>query len=319
MIKIATVTGCAGFIGQVLTRKLLEDGWLVYGIDKLTYAADRVGLIGLQQHKHFHFIEQDITTLDKLPDCDVLFNLAAESDVDTSNRDSKQFVLTNTLGVQNLLNLVSSSIIIKNEPPLFVQMSTDEVYGATSNSTELFTEESPLNPGNPYAATKAGADLLITSWANTYGLEYIIIRPSNNYGPRQHPEKLIPLAIKKLQRNKKIKLHNNGTPVRTWTHVEDTVAGVLTILNEGKRNTIYNISSEFEQDNLTTITNLLKAYTDDIDISSYLDLTYNRPGQDMRYAICSEKLRQLGWSANYNINEDMNWLITGYKYGEFRW
>ena len=319
MIKIATVTGCAGFIGQVLTRRLLEDGWLVYGIDKLTYAADRVGLLILQQNKYFHFIEQDITTLTSIPDCDVLFNLAAESDVDTSNKDSKQFVLTNTLGVQNLLKLITDSSIIKNEPPLFIQMSTDEVYGATSNNTELFTENSPLNPGNPYAATKAGADLLITSWANTYGLEYIIIRPSNNYGARQHPEKLIPLAIKKLQRNKKIKLHNNGAPIRTWTNVEDTVIGVLTILGAGKRNTIYNISSEFEQDNITTITKLLKSYFGEVDPSNYLDLTYNRPGQDMRYAICSDKLRQLGWSARHNINRDLSSLILGYKNGEFRW
>lgn len=318
MIKIAIVTGCAGFIGQVLTRKLLEVGWLVYGIDKLTYAADKTALIEMQQHKHFHFIQEDIATLDKLPDCDVLFNLAAESDVDTSNKDCKQFILTNTLGVQNLLKLVASGSIIKSEPPLFVQMSTDEVYGATSNM-ELFTENAPLNPGNPYAATKAGADLLITSWANTYGLDYIIIRPSNNYGPRQHPEKLIPLAMKKLQREIKIKLHDKGAPIRTWTHVEDTIAGVLTILAKGEINTIYNISSEFEQDNLTTITKLIKTYIGAIDTSSYLDLTYNRPGQDMRYAICSAKLRRLGWLAKHNINEDMEGLVTDYKYGEFRW
>jgi dTDP-glucose 4,6-dehydratase len=319
MIKIATVTGCAGFIGQVLTRKLLEDGWLVYGIDKLTYAANLKALASFKKYDTFYFIQQDIAELKVLPDCDVIFNLAAESDVDTSNKNSKQFVISNTLGVQNLLSLISSSTIIKSDPPLFFQVSTDEVYGATPDNITMFDELAVLNPGNPYAATKAGADLLISSWANTYGLEYVIARPSNNYGPNQHPEKLIPLAMKKLMRGKKIKLHNNGTPVRTWTHVEDTVNGILTIYNKGLRNNIYNISSEFEQDNLTTISKLIKAYNGAEHVADYLDLSYNRPGQDMRYAISAEKLKNLGWSAKYNINDDIAWIMSDYKYGEFVW
>lgn len=319
MIKIATVTGCVGFIGQVLTHKLLEDNWLVYGIDKLTYAANVKTLARLQKYPNFFFIEQDIVNLSRLPDCDVIFNLAAESDVDTSNRDSKQFVLSNVLGVQNLLSLVSSSTIIKNEPPLFFHISTDEVYGATNDKHRMFDESAMLNPSNPYAATKASADLLIQSWANTYGIEYVIVRPSNNYGPNQHPEKLIPLAIKKLQRSKKIKLHNNGTPIRTWTHVNDTVSAIITVLEKGLRNTIYNISSEFEQDNLSTISNLLSAYDISYKISDHVDFSYNRPGQDMRYAISAEKLKQLGWQPQYNINKDMQSLVAIYKYGEFVW
>ena len=319
MIKIATVTGCVGFIGQALTRKLLDDNWLVYGIDKLTYAANTKTLARLQKYPNFYFIEQDIVNLSRLPDCDVIFNLAAESDVDTSNKDSKQFVLSNMLGVQNLLSLVSSSTIIKNEPPLFFHVSTDEVYGAISDKQAMFSEDAILNPGNPYSATKAGADLLIQSWANTYGIEYVIVRPSNNYGPNQHPEKLIPLAIKKLQRDKKIKLHNNGTPVRTWTHVNDTVRGILTVLEKGSRNTIYNISSEFEQDNLSTISKLLNAYDPVYKISEHIDFSYNRPGQDMRYAISSNKLKQLGWEPKHNINEDMQSLVAIYKHGEFVW
>jgi dTDP-glucose 4,6-dehydratase len=319
MIKIATVTGCAGFIGQALTRKLLENNWLVYGIDKLTYAANTKTLVELQQHTNFHFIKEDIANLSRLPDCDVIFNLAAESDVDTSNKDSRQFVLSNVLGVQNLLSLVSSSTIIKNEPPLFFHVSTDEVYGATSDNYNMFDENALLNPSNPYSATKASADLLIQSWANTYGLEYIIVRPSNNYGPNQHPEKLIPLAIKKLQRDKKIKLHNNGTPVRTWTHVNDTVNAIMTVFEKGNRNNVYNISSEFEQDNLSTISNLLSAYDSNYKINDYVDFSYNRPGQDMRYAISSDKLKLLGWKAKHNINDDMRLLVTIYKYGDFVW
>jgi dTDP-glucose 4,6-dehydratase len=319
MIKIATVTGCLGFIGQVLTRRLLENGWLVYGIDKVTYAASLTALDEFVGNKHFHFIKEDIVNITRLPDCDVIFNLAAESDVDTSNKDSKQFVLSNTLGVHNLLSLISSSTIIKNDPPLFIQISTDEVYGATPNNEVLFTEESTLNPGNPYAATKASADLLITSWANTYGLEYIIVRPSNNYGQKQHPEKLLPLAMKKLMRGKKVKLHNNGTPVRTWTHVEDTVSGILTILDKGDRNSVYNISSEIEQDNLTTVSTLIKAYLGDVEVKDYIDFSYNRPGQDMRYAISSAKLRELGWQHRYNINDDLTWIMLDCKYGDFVW
>lgn len=319
MIKIATVTGCAGFIGQVLTIRLLENNWLVYGIDKLTYAASDSAIAALKQYSNFKFIQEDIATLSRLPDCDVIFNLAAESDVDTSNKDSKQFVLSNVLGVQNLLNLVQASTIIKNDPPLFFQVSTDEVYGAITNTAAPFDENALLNPSNPYSATKASADLLIKSWANTYGLKYIIVRPSNNYGPHQHPEKLIPLAVKKLQRGKKIKLHNGGTPIRTWTHVYDTVDAIMTILEKGATNNVYNISSEFEQDNITTITNLIAAYNSKYIVADHVDFTYNRPGQDMRYAISSSKLKKLGWKAKHNINHDINSLVTFYRYGEFVW
>jgi dTDP-glucose 4,6-dehydratase len=320
MIKIATVTGCAGFIGYWLTIRLLSDGWLVYGVDKLTYASNTKLLQTLKKYKTFHFIQHDIAELQRLPDCDVIFNLAAESDVDTSNKNSKQFVLSNTLGVQNLLSLVSNSTIIKDEPPLFIQVSTDEVYGAASSLTESFCEQASLNPGNPYAATKASADLLISSWANTYGIRYNIVRPSNNYGLFQHPEKLIPLSIKKLQRDKHIKLHNKGTPIRTWTHVSDTVEGILTVYNKGVRNNIYNISSEFEQSNIVTIKKLIQCfYTKEVDVHNFIDFKHDRPGQDMRYAISSNKLKKLGWQAKHNINKDMKQLVNKYKNGDFVW
>jgi dTDP-glucose 4,6-dehydratase len=322
MLKIATITGCAGFIGSELTTNLLRSGWYVYGIDKMTYASNRpfINYILKEYPNSFNFIEKDIAELDRLPDCDVIFNLAAESDVDTSNANSKQFVLSNVLGVQNLLHLVSSSAIIKDEPPLFFQISTDEVYGATPDGTYKFTETDTLNPGNPYSATKAAADLLIMSWANTHGIKYNIVRPSNNYGFRQHPEKLIPLAIKKLMRNQKIKLHNKGKPVRTWTSVEDTVDGILAVYHSGKRNEIYNISSEFEQSNIITITNLIKEFHgNSVDMQPYMDFTYNRPGQDMRYAVSSNKLSALGWKAYRNINISMHGLVNYYKHGDFRW
>lgn len=319
--EIAVVTGCAGFIGSALTRQLLKDSWYVYGIDKLTYASNPDFVEEFNQYSRFKFIEEDITSISRLPECDVIFNLAAESDVDTSNRDSRQFVLSNVLGVQNLLNLVSKSAIIKDYPPLFFQVSTDEVYGATKDDTYKFVETDILNPSNPYSATKAAADLLITSWANTYGINYVIARPSNNYGYYQHPEKLIPLAVKKLARGQKIKLHNQGTPVRTWTHVEDTVNAIKTIYYKGDKNSIYNISSGLEENNLTIVTDIIKAFHNEpyININDYVDLSYNRPGQDMRYAICSKKLCDLGWSPSYNVRYEISKLVASYKHGKFRW
>lgn len=323
MIKteIAVVTGCAGFIGSALTRYLLKNNWYVYGIDKLTYASNPEFIEEFNAYSRFKFIHEDIANLSRLPECDVIFNLAAESDVDTSNRDSRQFVLSNVLGVQNLLNLVSKSAIIKDYPPLFFQISTDEVYGATKDDNYKFVETDILNPSNPYSATKAAADLLITSWANTYNIKYIIARPSNNYGYYQHPEKLIPLTVKKLARGQKIKLHNQGSPVRTWTHVEDTINAIKTIYYKGEQNSIYNISSELEESNLTIVTDIIKAFHNEeyVNIDDYVDLSYNRPGQDMRYAICSKKLSDLGWRPSYNVRYEINNLVSSYKHGKFRW
>ena len=146
--------------------------------------------------------------------------------------------------------------VIRASKPLFFQISTDEVYGDLENGS--FTESSPLKPSNPYSATKAAADLLIQSWARTHKVEYIIARPSNNYGLYQYPEKLIPLAVKNLNRGKKIKLHNKGKPIRTWTHSEDTTNALITLYEKAERNKVYNISSEYENSNYDTVKKILK-------------------------------------------------------------
>jgi len=315
--KIAVVTGCLGFIGINFTNKLLEEGWFVYGIDKQTYVSNK-----MIYNDKFEFIGEDIKNIDWLPECDVLFNFAAESDVDNGNRDSASFVSSNIDGVRNLLTIINNRIVIKASKPLFFQISTDEVYGDLENGS--FDESSPLKPSNPYSATKAAADLLIQSWARTYGLEYIIARPSNNYGYFQYPEKLIPLAVKTLNRGKKIKLHNEGKPVRTWTHSDDTASAIMTLYEKAERNSIYNISSEFEQTNYETVRKIINSYflgsirRDVPNINNYLDLSYSRPGQDVRYAITCEPLRKLQWRPVKKFDEEISNLVNHYM-KEFIW
>lgn len=313
MINVAIVTGCAGFIGINLTKSLLAEGWYVYGIDKLTYAANADALYNLKDlfPSRLKIEHSDIADVDWLPEADVIFNLAAESDVDRSNANACNFVRSNVSGVQNLLDLVVKSSDIKAYKPLFVQISTDEVYGDLQ--TGSFSEKSALNPSNPYAATKAAADLLIQSYHRTHGVQYQIIRPSNNYGEFQYPEKLIPLSIKRIKAGKLIKLHNQGTPIRTWTHVNDTVAAIRLIYNSGLINGIYNVSSGYEQSNLQTVQKILNAYFGkQVDINSYIDCNYNRAGQDVRYSISCEPLKKLGWAPKANFDKEVHKLIKFY-------
>ena len=322
--KIAVVTGYAGFIGSTFTEKLLEKGWHVYCIDKFTYVSNTLQADRTQQkyYDRMTWINEDICAIDWLPECDVIFNLAAESDVDVGNQNATAFVKSNIEGVRNLLSIIQNRILIRTDKPLFFQVSTDEVYGDIKEGA--FDESAVLNPSNPYAATKAAADLLIQSWARTHGLEYIIARPSNNYGFYQYPEKLIPLSCKRLSRGKKIKLHDKGTPVRTWTHAEDTAEALITLYEKAERNRVYNISSEFEQTNYETITKLINYYfLESINrqipnLENHLDLTYERPGQDVRYAISCEPLRSLGWEPKKIFDKEIPKIIKYYK-ETWRW
>lgn len=323
--QIAVVTGCAGFIGITFTKLLLSKGWLVYGIDKLTYVANTDELTDLTlEYSNFKFVEQDIKDIERLPECDVVFNLAAESDVDNSIMNVDKFIDSNISGVKNLLEIIThKSVQIKNNKPLFFQVSTDEVYGDTVEGS--FDETSTLNPSNPYAATKAAADMLIESWARTHGLEYIIARPSNNYGANQYPEKLIPTAVRRLQRNKKIKVHNKGLPIRSWTHVEDTAEAFILLYEKACRNNIYNIQSDYEQTNFITVTKIINAYfmgSIDIDIPDYnehIDYEYDRPGQDVRYSISCESIKNYGWSPQKNFDEEIIKLVNYYKKRKWKW
>ena len=320
MIKTAVVTGFAGFIGTTFSKKLLDEGWKVYGIDKFTHVSNNA--LVRNRHENFTYENKDITEVTWLPECDVIFNFAAESDVDIGNQSCDRFITSNIDGVRNLLDIINKRIVLRADKPLFFQISTDEVYGDLSDG--VFDESAELKPSNPYSATKAAADLLIQSYARTFGIEYIIARPSNNYGYYQYPEKLIPLAVKRLSRGKKIKLHNQGKPIRTWTHSEDTTNALLTLYEKADRNRVYNISSEYEQSNLDTVTKIINAYymgrlTRNVpDIEQFLDLSFDRPGQDVRYAITCEPLRNLQWRPEKDFDTEIINLVNYYK-KEFVW
>tara|TARA_B100000073_G_C23714857_1_gene565574 strand:- start:1107 stop:2012 length:906 start_codon:yes stop_codon:yes gene_type:complete len=300
--------------------QLLNKGWKVYGIDKFTHVSNKKLI--KQAPENFNFENNDIRHVKWLPECDVIFNFAAESDVDIGNQSCNKFIKSNIDGVRNLLDIINNRIILRADKPLFFQISTDEVYGDLKDG--VFDETSELKPSNPYSATKAAADLLIQAYARTYDIEYIIARPSNNYGYFQYPEKLIPLAVKRLSRGKKIKLHNAGKPVRTWTHSEDTTEAIITLYEKAERNRIYNISSEYEQTNLDTVTKIINSYfvgrinRNVPNIEEFIDLSFNRPGQDIRYAISCEPLRSLQWRPQKVFDEEIVKLVENYK-REFVW
>jgi dTDP-glucose 4,6-dehydratase len=259
-MKLVVITGCLGFIGSYVTKKCLDLGWKVLGIDNFTYAAneDLVGFFFQEYADNFDFIRSDIADLEYLPDCDYVINTAAETHVGNSIIDSKDFLKSNINGVQNLLDLIKNKPNNVDRRPILFHFSTDEVYGDIADGEH--TEEDHLNPSNPYSASKAAADMLIKAWARTYGIEYIIFRPTNNYGEYQYPEKLIPLSVKLLQRDKKIRLHDEGKPIRNWLHAEDTASAVISIINSGKTNEIYNVAGGFEQENRETVKKIIEVF-----------------------------------------------------------
>jgi dTDP-glucose 4,6-dehydratase len=319
-MKTVVITGCAGFIGSHVTEKCLKEGYRVYGIDKYTYAGDReiIASLSSKYRTEFKFLQEDICDLKYLPDCDYVINIAAESHVGNSIVDSADFIKSNVLGVKNLLDLIRLKPSNVQERPVFFHFSTDEVYGDIAESEHL--ENDLLNPSNPYSASKAAADMLITAWSRTYGLKYLILRPTNNYGIRQYPEKLIPLCVKLLQRNKTIRLHDEGQPIRNWLHVEDTAEAVMTIIESGVNNEIFNISGSFEQSNWLTVKKIIQSYYNDeeIDWESFIDITHTRPGQDVRYALNDDKLRNLGWKSCKIFDEEIYNIVQFFK-KQFIW
>jgi dTDP-glucose 4,6-dehydratase len=193
-----------------------------------------------------------------LYDCDYVINTAAESHVGNSIIDSKDFISSNIMGVQNLLDLIRNKPENCNRRPILFHFSTDEVYGDITEGEH--TETDLLHPSNPYSAAKAAADMLILAWARTYKVEYVILRPTNNYGIGQYPEKLIPLSVKNLMRGKNIRLHDGGTPIRNWLHADDTAEAVLSIIDAGVINEVYNVAGGFEQPNIDTVRKVMNCF-----------------------------------------------------------
>tara|TARA_B100000085_G_scaffold131650_1_gene119915 strand:+ start:5018 stop:5980 length:963 start_codon:yes stop_codon:yes gene_type:complete len=320
-MKLVVITGCLGLIGHHVTRACLAMGYKVYGIDKLTYAANYEYIAELSKHSGFTFKKGDIATLDYLPDCDYVINIAAESHVGNSIVSSSQFIHSNVSGVQNLLDLIRLKQGNVCRKPVLFHFSTDEVYGDIIEGEH--TEEDFLKPSNPYSSSKAAADMLIYGYARTYGIDYIIFRPTNNYGIGQYPEKLIPLSVKLLMRDKKIRLHDAGEPIRNWLHADDTAKAVTTIIESGKLNEIYNVAGGFEQKNYDTVSKIIKSYFElpldtKMDISEYIDLSHVRQGQDVRYALNDDKLRSLGWKPERVFDDEIKNIVKYYK-NNFKW
>ena len=316
-MRLVVITGCLGLIGSHLTKRCLEIGWQVYGIDKVTYAANRHLIRQFSKNKNFTFVKDDIATLKYLPDCDYVINVAAESHVGNSIVESKDFIHSNVTGVKNLLDVIRKKQKNVDDLPVLLHFSTDEVYGDITEGSH--TEKDILNPSNPYSASKACSDMLILAWARTYKMKYVIVRPTNNYGVGQYPEKLIPISVKMLQRGKKIKLHDEGEPSRNWLHADDTAAAVIAIVESGKTNEIYNIAGGFEQKNKQTVNKIVQCYfEDERDFQDYVDLGFKREGQEVRYSLDDSKLRSLGWEPKKNFDDEIQNIVKFYK-NNFKW
>lgn len=308
MSKIVYVTGCLGLIGAAVTRKLLNEGHYVLGVDNETYASNRHFLEEFQQNSRFKYIKSDINDLERLVDCDYVVNTAAETHVDNSIVGSDVFLKSNVNGVHHLLSLIQQKS--RFNMPTLIHFSTDEVYGDIVAGAHVETDL--LKPSNPYSATKAAADMLVQAWARTFNIPYVIVRPTNNYGVGQYVEKLIPKTIKYLQLGRKIDLHDHGKPRRTWLHISDTAEAIHTVIQSAVKNEIFNISGNYEDSNLNVVTKIFDRFDIEFNYSKHItDLA--RPGQDVRYAINDAKLRELGWEPRANFDHELIKIVDYYR------
>lgn len=302
------VTGGAGFIGSNYVRMLLRDLFgpvnKVKVFDKLTYAGSLDNLVEVTKDSRFTFIQGDICdeelVTSHIAEGDVVVHFAAESHVDRSISGPSEFIRTNVLGTQVLL----SSAIAK-KVKIFLQVSTDEVYGSIESGESI--ESDPLLPNSPYSASKAAADLLVRSYVQTYGLDARITRCCNNYGPGQYREKFIPLAIQNIRDDKPIPIYGDGTNVREWIHVDDHCKGIQLAINNGKKGETYNIGSGVLFENMDIAKKILKLSGKDL---SFIQFVKDRLGHDFRYALNSEKAKSiLGFHAQGSLDVTLAKLV----------
>jgi dTDP-glucose 4,6-dehydratase len=321
-MKVVYVTGCLGFIGSYITRACLNKGWYVKGVDKMTYASNKDLLDEFKSYPNFSFVHCDINELKFLYDCDFVINTAAETHVGNSIASSAEFVKSNIDGVHNLLELIKNHRGENAQKPVLLHFSTDEVYGDIEEGAH--DENHLLKPSNPYSATKAAADMLVMAWSRTHNVPYMIIRPTNNYGIGQYVEKLIPKAVKLLSLGRKIPLHNQGLSYRNWLHASDTAEAVITLIEKGQAGEIYNVAGGFEQQNIETVKQVITEYMEIINwedfhsINDYVDFSYNRPGEDVRYALDDSKIRALGWEPKSVFSQEIPRIVNYYK-NKFIW
>jgi len=324
-MSIILVTGGAGFIGsnflKYMVNKYPNDEFI--NVDALTYCGNLRNLEDIEKNNNYTFIKgniQDKNLINKISkNTDYIINFAAESHVDRSIEDPEIFIKSNVLGTQVLLDAAKNNNIEK-----FIQISTDEVYG-TLGRAGYFTEKTPLQPNSPYSASKAGSDLIVRAYHETFSLPINITRCSNNYGPYQFPEKLIPLMISNALDNKKLPIYGDGKNIRDWLHVYDHCTAIDLVLNKGKLGEVYNIGGNNEKENIE-IVKLIIDYLDKDE--SLIEFVKDRLGHDRRYAIDSSKIqKELGWNPKYTfetgIKETIDWYldnqqwITNVKSGEY--
>tara|TARA_Y100000361_G_scaffold129147_1_gene124459 strand:- start:5260 stop:6207 length:948 start_codon:yes stop_codon:yes gene_type:complete len=304
------VTGGCGFIGSNFIKHMIKKypGYEITNYDKLTYAGNRDNVSECEYYDNYYFVKGDICDYDKLKqtikslDIDVIINFAAESHVDNSIENSDEFVKTNVNGTHTLLKMMHEFTIHK-----FIQISTDEVYGTLNENDLSFTENHSLKPNSPYAASKASADMLCRSFYETYQYPITITRCSNNYGPNQHKEKLIPKLIHNIKEGIKVPIYGDGKNIRDWVHVQDHCEAIDVVLHKGEDGEIYNIGGECEKRNISIVDHLLLNFEQSYDLVEYVK---DRKGHDWRYAMDITKIRQkLGWSPRITFEKGMSDLM----------
>jgi dTDP-glucose 4,6-dehydratase len=306
------VAGGAGFIGSNYVRRHVEahPGDTVRVLDKLTYAGRRENLEGLEDR--VELVVADICdregAREAVEGCDAIVNFAAESHVDRSIHSPGEFIETDVFGTFVLLEAARDAGI------RHLQISTDEVYGSIEEGS--FTETSPLDPSSPYSASKAGGDLIVSAFAHTYGAESLIIRASNNYGPRQHPEKLIPLTILNCLAGDSVPVYGDGAQVRNWLFVEDFATAIDAVLERGEPGEAYNVGGPDELPNIEVVRRVLELTGRD---ESLIEHVTDRPGHDRRYSLASTKLEALGWKAQVPFEAGIERTVAWYRDNEAWW
>jgi dTDP-glucose 4,6-dehydratase len=305
------VCGAAGFIGSTFVRlRVKEYGDEVTVLDKLTYAGRKENLHEVIDEIQFVHgaIEDEVAVTGAVQGCDAIVNFAAETHVDRSIADPEGFIVTNMQGTHVLLEAA------RQRDLRYVQVSTDEVYGSIAEGS--FTEQSPLAPSSPYSATKTGADLLVTSYFHTYGLETLICRGSNNYGPYQYPEKLIPLMILNALAGDPLPVYGDGRNVRNWLYVEDFGRGIGHVLAHGDPGEVYNCGGPDECENLEVVKRIIELSGAD---ESLIEYVTDRPGHDRRYSLSSAKLQALGWRARMRFVDGLATTVQWYRDNAWWW
>ncbi len=309
------VCGGAGFIGSTFARqRVIEHGDEVTVLDKLTYAGREENFHDLVDNPSFSFIRGAIEDSEAVAGAiaaaspEAIVNFAAETHVDRSIAEPDAFVSTHALGTYVLLEAA------RDYQLRYVQVSTDEVYGSIEEGT--FTEQSPLAPSSPYSATKAGADLLVQSYFHTYGLGALICRGSNNYGPYQYPEKLIPLMILNALHGDALPVYGDGMQVRNWIHATDFAAAIGHVLAHGQPGEVYNAGGPDEEANMTVVTRIIELTGAS---EAQIEHVADRPGHDRRYSLSSEKVRALGWSPRVRFEEGLEQTVVWYRDNGWWW